>query len=303
MSREHEHDLPTLPDNASRPTLTLTSTSHHDAPTNAPTPMAERPIQHPHPVASPVSRRVSLRAESPTISSRLYPAPYNLNDIETGRQGNASPSRLADESNVRDSGVGGSTRVPRASHPPGSNHDTRPLSPRRSTTDAIHPPLPIASYVNMPPSQPRSIQDRLEPTLDVARRERNRYAKRAKATGYALNIAIGLQVVIGALITGLSAVTVGRQTSIMTAIMGGFSSIVASYLARARGSNEPELSIQRCKDLEQFIRECEAFQLDKGHLNPEPGSECEEEKKLVELRDRFEELLGNANGERRMATP
>jgi hypothetical protein len=66
---------------------------------------------------------------------------------------------------------------------------------------------------------------------------------------------------------------------------------VASYLARARGSNEPELSITRVKDLEQFIRECEAFQMDHGHVL---GDKCDE--KLETYRRRFEELLGNANG-------
>jgi len=47
-------------------------------------------------------------------------------------------------------------------------------------------------------------------------------------------------------------------------LLGGLSTIVASYLARARGSNEPELSITRVNDLEQFIRECRAFQMDFG---------------------------------------
>ena len=67
--------------------------------------------------------------------------------------------------------------------------------------------------------------------------------------------------------------------------------MVASYLARARGSNEPELSITRHKDLDQFIRECRAFQLDHGHST---GDEYDDE--LVRFRCRFEELLGNANG-------
>lgn len=66
---------------------------------------------------------------------------------------------------------------------------------------------------------------------------------------------------------------------------------MASYLARARGSNEPELSITRCKDLEQYIRECEVFTLDYGHLT---GNE--HDLNLNRLRDRFEELLGNGNG-------
>lgn len=67
--------------------------------------------------------------------------------------------------------------------------------------------------------------------------------------------------------------------------------LVASYLARSRGSNEPELSITRVKDLEQFIRECQAFQMDNGHVI---GDEFDD--KLAEKRRRFEELLGNANG-------
>ena len=73
--------------------------------------------------------------------------------------------------------------------------------------------------------------------------------------------------------------------------LGGLSTIVASYLARARGSNEPELSITRVKDLEQFIRECQAFQMDFGH---QTGSD--HDGTVLKLRSRFEELLGNANG-------
>jgi len=77
----------------------------------------------------------------------------------------------------------------------------------------------------------------------------------------------------------------------MTAVLGGLSTVVASYLARMRGSNEPELSITRVKDLEQFIRECEAFKLDNGHATGDKFS-----RELDRFRARFEELLGNANG-------
>lgn len=72
---------------------------------------------------------------------------------------------------------------------------------------------------------------------------------------------------------------------------GALATLVASYLARARGSNEPELSITRVKDLEQFIRECESFKLDHGTTT---GNEHDQE--LENKRRRFEELLGNANG-------
>ena len=76
-----------------------------------------------------------------------------------------------------------------------------------------------------------------------------------------------------------------------TSALGGLSTLVASYLARMRGSNEPELSITRTKDLEQFIRQCNAFQMDRGHIT---GNE--EDDTLNELRRKFEELLGNASG-------
>jgi SMODS and SLOG-associating 2TM effector domain len=58
-----------------------------------------------------------------------------------------------------------------------------------------------------------------------------------------------------------------------------------------RGSKEPQLSITRAKDLEQFERECEAFIMDHGHVTS--GSE---DAKINDLRRRFEELLGNASG-------
>ncbi|KAF8151738.1 hypothetical protein B0H34DRAFT_728800 [Crassisporium funariophilum] len=144
----------------------------------------------------------------------------------------------------------------------------------------------------------KTVGERLEPTLIKAMAEKQKYAFKAKLTGYALNAAIGLQIVLGTLTTGLSVVTTGRQTSIMTTILGGCSTIVASYLARARGSNEPELSITRVKDLEQFIRECEIFKMDHGHVL---GDRHDHD--LQTFRNRFEELLGNANGERRLSTP
>ncbi|KAF8966060.1 hypothetical protein BDZ97DRAFT_1729354 [Flammula alnicola] len=137
----------------------------------------------------------------------------------------------------------------------------------------------------------RTVGERLEPTLSTARREKDQYAFKAKVTAYALNAAIGMQVILGALTTGLAVVTTGHQTQIATAVLGGFATIVASYLARARGSNEPELSIARVKDLEQFIRECQAFIMDHGHVL---GDKYDDD--LRRFRDRFEELLGNANG-------
>ncbi|KAJ7207889.1 hypothetical protein GGX14DRAFT_454718 [Mycena pura] len=145
-------------------------------------------------------------------------------------------------------------------------------------------------------SKQKTLEERIEPTILAAREERIRSEAKAKISGFALNAAIGSQVVLGAFTTGLSVSLSGKQGSVATAVLGGLSTIVASYLARQRGSKEPELSTMRCKDLDQFLRECDIFVLDYGHL-----TSMEHDSKLEKLRTRFEELLGNANGERRMA--
>ncbi|KAG1826691.1 hypothetical protein EV424DRAFT_1345465 [Suillus variegatus] len=153
--------------------------------------------------------------------------------------------------------------------------------------------------------QRRNIEERLRPTILKAESERERYAKKAKMTGWALNVAIGLQVLLGALTTGLAAALSGKQVSIGTSILdhapGGMSTLVASYLARARGSNEPELSITRVKDLDQFIRDCLAFEMDHGHQYGTPENGLND--RLEYLRKRFEELLGNADGQRKLSPP
>ncbi|KAG2748892.1 hypothetical protein P692DRAFT_20874310 [Suillus brevipes Sb2] len=135
----------------------------------------------------------------------------------------------------------------------------------------------------------RTIGERLDPTIANAEREKAQYTIK------------GLQVLLGALTTGLAAALSGRQVSIGTTLLGGMSTLVASYLARTRGSNEPELSITRVKDLDQFLRDCLAFKMDHGH---EYGTtENGLNNKLEHLRRRFEELLGNADGQRKLSPP
>lgn len=122
----------------------------------------------------------------------------------------------------------------------------------------------LPDSVKNPRDHGLTIGKRLEPTIKHAEHFRNTFARRARLSGYALNIAIGLQVILGALTTGLSVVTSGKQTQIMTAILGGLATIVASFLARARGSGEPERSMMRTRDLEQFVREAQGFVMDRG---------------------------------------
>jgi SMODS and SLOG-associating 2TM effector domain len=82
--------------------------------------------------------------------------------------------------------------------------------------------------------------------------------------------------------------TLVQQTALATTVLGALTTVVASYLARTRGSNEPELSITRVKDLEKFIRELEAYMLDFGQLTGD-----DHDAKIIAFRTSFEEILGN----------
>ncbi|OBZ69720.1 hypothetical protein A0H81_10554 [Grifola frondosa] len=155
---------------------------------------------------------------------------------------------------------------------------------RRSFVDCA---VPLDGVNGDPVHRQKTVAERLRPTLENAQAEKNQHALRAKSSGFALNAAIGLQVFLGALTTGVAASSSGGRIGIP--LLGGLSTIAASYLARARGSGEPEVSTAKWKDLEAFIRDCEAFVLDSGHLvGPE------HDPVLERYRRRFEEIMGNA---------
>jgi hypothetical protein len=162
------------------------------------------------------------------------------------------------------------------------------------------------------------VRERIEPTIQLALIAREEAAKKARATGFAFTAAIAAQVIFGSLTTGLSAALTGRQVSNTTAALGALSTIAATYLARARGTNEPDASISRTNDLDYFIRECQAFQLDYGHLygvdrvisdSDDSDSDSDSDSpafegtamerwldmKLEELRGKFEDMMGNGN--------
>jgi len=109
-----------------------------------------------------------------------------------------------------------------------------------------------------------------------------------------LNIAIGLQIVIGSLITGLAAVTTGRQTSITTSILGAFSTIIASFLARMRGTGEPDRSKASARGFDRYVRACDAYLVD--HAD-EPGRDPAHMERIKGFREEFEQLEGSLNAE------
>lgn len=68
-----------------------------------------------------------------------------------------------------------------------------------------------------------------------------------------------------------------------------------------RGSGEPESSLLKCKDLDNFIRNCEAFILDYGHIVIDERNLDEMtsslEKYIRRFRSLYETILGNDMGE------
>ncbi|KAI9435137.1 hypothetical protein H4582DRAFT_705977 [Lactarius indigo] len=135
-------------------------------------------------------------------------------------------------------------------------------------------------------NEPSPVGARLDPTFKEASKVRDSASFQAKWTVYSINTAIALQVLLGALTTALGASLHGNSIRISVAILGSLSTLVASYLARIRGSSEPESSLLREQALDHFIRNLNAFILDfgthKGH-DHDPAIE--------RFRKEFERLL------------
>ncbi|KAH0584879.1 hypothetical protein H2248_008157 [Termitomyces sp. 'cryptogamus'] len=295
------------------PAASMASTAEHSGPAQA---QAQASVPAPAQVLSPVTADPPpAQAQVPPFAQpSAPPTPPKHSPTSTARPQILTPvprpvrsvERLMTEDPYSPSRDHGYTRNGSTVQPlPGASASGEIRLPGRSRTVDTHLSGRPASRLDwIVPVEEKvipklSVGERLQPTLTRAHLERDKYAVKAKMTGYALNAAIGMQVLLGSLTTGLSAAaTTGRQAAIATTVLGGLSTLVASYLARARGSNEPELSITRVKDLEQFIRECDAFHLDHGHVMTN-----EHDEQLFRFRSRFEELLGNASGERKLSPP
>ncbi|KAH8981714.1 hypothetical protein EDB92DRAFT_169382 [Lactarius akahatsu] len=206
----------------------------------------------------------ALRARPRSESERPLPAVPANADVTLSPRAQASLRAHV----VSDPGHG-STRRPPPVQPldlPGSGiFRQRP---------AIHPgefefPDEWTAARVMSPSQstvypPGSVGARLYPTLEEASKVRNSASLQAKWSLYSINIAITLQVLLGALTTALGASLHGNSIRVSIAVLGSLSTLVASYLARTRGSSEPESSLLREQALSHFIRNLRAFILDKG---------------------------------------
>jgi len=117
-----------------------------------------------------------------------------------------------------------------------------------------------------------------------AKIQRDKYKRKARTQGITINGAIALQVLVGAITTGVAAGAKNVGTSV--AILGGLSTTLASYLAKVRGSGEPEFSTLRSRELSTFVRELDDFLTDHGHKVT-----TEFDDRIMYYRGRFEDII------------
>ncbi|KAH9974911.1 hypothetical protein BGW80DRAFT_122681 [Lactifluus volemus] len=127
---------------------------------------------------------------------------------------------------------------------------------------------------------------RLDPTLVEALILRDQALRKASWITYSINIAIALQVLLGAISITLDTIVRKKDAEIPDAVLSGCSTIIASYLAYMRGSSEPEYSYLRQQTLTNFIRKLEGFILDHG---TESGYDHDDT--VETFREEFERLL------------
>ncbi|KAK2459915.1 hypothetical protein APHAL10511_008115 [Amanita phalloides] len=174
--------------------------------------------------------------------------------------------------------------------PPGSERvyaRQRPNDPaRRSTIDWVVPIEERSMYR-------RTVEERLLPTLENAKKQRTKYKRKAGIAKWSINITVGMQIFLASLTTGLSAIRLHeKQFGIATTILGILSTLAGTFLARVRAGQEPEESLIRAHDLSAFIRDCEAFYLDYGH---ETGERYNSQ--VEDYRRRLDELLHGSPAE------
>ncbi|KAH9032818.1 hypothetical protein EDB84DRAFT_1417842, partial [Lactarius hengduanensis] len=163
-----------------------------------------------------------------------------------------------------------------------------PRKPREDVTPSDNGQCSLYSSAGASLDQYRkkSVGDRLQPIITAATAELKKAAQTAQWTGWALNVAISGQVIIGAMALGTA--FRGINTSVAISILSGASTFVTSYSACTRGSDERQASLLRVEALNRFLREVGAFQLIHGK---EVSREWDE--KIDGFRLCLENMLGN----------
>ncbi|KAI9435142.1 hypothetical protein H4582DRAFT_2172272 [Lactarius indigo] len=254
------------------------------------------PTTHPTPASHP---EIPPDAHLPSHTSILAPATQiaaNLNahaSASVSSYGGRAPTPPHGTARDRDPHYSFPTLPELLHHPPTSRSDLpqdvgcfgRLIT---SSKTVWHPRKPV-----------RSARD-CSRRSNIAEVVATKAAQKARLTEWLLNGAIGLQVLIGALTTALGAVLSGKNvqihthfctTSVAISVLGGAATLVASFLARMRSSSEPDASRLRAKNLDGFLREVQAFQLDHGG---DTGAKWDKE--INNFRTSLENILSNRPG-------
>ncbi|QRV86499.1 permease C29B12,14c [Ceratobasidium sp. AG-Ba] len=81
----------------------------------------------------------------------------------------------------------------------------------------------------------------------------------SKVIAWSLNFLIILQVIVSALVTVVTSLDPTPRTRIASVVLGALSTVTAALVARAKGTNQPELAENYSKDLQKFIGRCQLF--------------------------------------------
>ncbi|KAJ8689107.1 hypothetical protein PTI98_013164 [Pleurotus ostreatus] len=177
----------------------------------------------PNSIVAPGRPSTTGAAEAYSFTPSIPQAPLQDNDnlnpainrggepLPTTQNVTAPVERLDDDHGSRDSSPGHRPNQPNPIYPRYPQRLADPglsrVNSRRSGIDWI---VPVEERKELPP-RPKTLGERLQKTIDHANTECEKYAVRAKLTAYALNIAIGMQVLLGALTTAVSAATSGHS--------------------------------------------------------------------------------------------
>ncbi|KAJ1310126.1 hypothetical protein OPQ81_006872 [Rhizoctonia solani] len=140
--------------------------------------------------------------------------------------------------------------------------------PRPKSRASERTPLLAQSGPNQTPwrvyANDRSARARLQPYIDKAISRQKYQYRLSKLIKWGVNFVLLLQVTVGALVTILTVFEPNEKTRIATAALGALGTLTASVLARAKGTNQPELAETHARELEKFIGQCQLFVGDAG---------------------------------------
>lgn len=80
-----------------------------------------------------------------------------------------------------------------------------------------------------------------------------------------------------------------KTSTIVTAVLSGVATLAGTYVVRERGADEPGASRRRVQNIDQLVRDIQAFIMDHGHLVT-----SDYDRKIDKYRWRFESIMGNS---------